>query len=271
MPSLIFTSNLETNSIKFDRRFIATELCLCSVEDLYRSRESVSRDTTKKILQALKTKDILFQATTGLDYLHRNHFVHRNVKPSSFLVKEVSKDQYVVKITDFRLSRQLDPDKDLSGTIASEGWIAPESTNKNQPVHSSLDVFILACFFHYILTGEESGLGRNPQHPFGSVENERLRRITNPEDSVYQSNWQPKGIRDPKAITLIKSMLARKETDRPDLSKVLQDPYFQAKEYYQIYDFPKAGLCVIFNQENFLDVSNIISLWFYMFTLIILI
>lgn len=221
------------------------------MEDLYEP-DQLPADVKQPILESLKTKDILFQATTGLDYLHRNHFVHRNVKPSSFLVKEVFKGQYVVKISDFRLSRPVDPkkNKDLSGTIASKGWIAPESCNENQLLHPSIDVFILGCFFYYVLTGKEG----NPLHPFGASDTSRITNITNPKFDV---SWSP--LDDPQAIDLLKRMIEYDETKRPNLFHVLNHPYFQkssSKEFYPMYEYKKPGLCVIFNQELFLEVMT---------------
>jgi serine/threonine protein kinase len=246
----------------FDR-YIATELCLCSVADLFQQNSSEDdKSKAAEILSSLSAKGILFQATRGLDYLHQNHFVHRNVKPSSFLIKEIqssnSSNRYAVKITDFRLSRQLDQGKDLSGTVASEGWEAPESRREKQPLHQSLDVFILGCFYHYVLTGTDDGVDSSPTHPFGNTEMARLVNIPNTKNEVYQKTWIPKGISNRKATDLIKRMIQFNEKDRPTLSQILEDAYFQpaTKEVYPIYTYDKPGLCVIFNQELFTKVYN---------------
>ncbi|XP_057365813.1 uncharacterized protein LOC130686695 [Daphnia carinata] len=241
----------ETN----DFVYIATELCLCSIADIF-EQKSVNVPLKTAILSSLTVKGILFQATRGLDYLHQNHFVHRNVKPSSFLVKEVRSGngsiRYAIKITDFRLSRMLDPDKDLSGTVASEGWESPESRRKNQPLHQSLDVFILGCFYYYILTGTDDGDAR-PTHPFGDGEGARLMNIRNSKYFVYKEKWQPSGLQNETAIALMKQMIQFDEKQRPSLSQVLDHEYFRPplKEHYPIYDSNKPGLCVIFNQEYF--------------------
>ncbi len=242
-------------------RYIATELCLCSVADLFQPNGDI-RIPIEDVLTSLTGKGILFQATRGLDYLHQNHFVHRNVKPSSFLIKEVQTREgsvgYAVKITDFRLSRQLDPYKDLSGTVASEGWEAPESRREKQPLKKSLDVFILGCFYHYVLTGT-GATEKKPTHPFGEGEYTRVANIPNSKNIVYKKNWKPVGI-DEKAVDLIKKMISFDEKDRPTLSQVLEDVYFKpsTRDYYPIYEHPKPGFCVIFNQENFTKVRHAI-------------
>ena len=237
-------------------RFIATELCLCSVKELCQPTSPHN-----PILKLFEAKEIIRQSVLGLNFLHQNNFVHRNVKPSSFLVKEIvtkSGPKYTIKITDFRLSRPLDPDRDLSGTIASQGWIAPESLNAKQPLHPSLDVFIMGCFIHYVLTGD--GYRKLPVHPFGLTEIQRSENVPNSKYLVYHEKWIPNGIVESDAIALLKRMLRFDERHRPTLSQVLEDSYFQrsAKEFYPIYRHEKPGLCVIFNQEFFLDVIILI-------------
>lgn len=166
-----------------------------------------------------------------------------------------SSNRYAVKITDFRLSRQLDLEKVLSGTVASDGWEAPESRREKQPLHQSLDVFILGCFYHYVLTGTDV-VNSRPVHPFGNNEITRSLAIPNEKNRVYKKEWKPEGISNVKATELVKRMVQFNEKDRPTLSQILEHAYFQptAKEYYPIYTHDKPGLCVIFNQEFFTKV-----------------
>jgi serine/threonine protein kinase len=82
--------------------------------------------------------------------------------------------------------------------------------------------------------------------------------IPNSKYDVYKKEWIPKGINNnPKAIALVKRMVQFNEQDRPTLTQILEDPYFQppTREYYPIYTYDIPGLCVIFNQESFTKVS----------------
>ncbi|XP_057370114.1 uncharacterized protein LOC130691221 [Daphnia carinata] len=245
--------------------YFATEVCLCSVADLL--DPALGKDIPMKTdILKIPEKEILRQATSGLNYLHNNQFVHRNIKPNNFLIKEINKAggssyRFVVKITDFRLSRKYNPENDstLSGPAASEGWEAPESTDTTKKLSTKLDVFILGCFYHYVLTAWTSH--EKPRHPFGTVE-ERATNIRNPSYSLYTDGRLslPKKIKEKEKVEkLITWMLKFDEDKRPTLQNVFDDAYFKPSEDYMIYADQdadqdlKPGLCVIVNQQEFED------------------
>ncbi|XP_045025586.1 serine/threonine-protein kinase/endoribonuclease ire-1-like [Daphnia magna] len=246
-----------------DLLYLATELCLCSVEDLLDPALEKKILMKKEILDELQAKEILRQATRGLNYLHQNNFIHRNIKPNNFLIQDVNKTggsscRFVVKITDFRLTRKRDPSTKefLSGSAASQGWEAPESRNQEKELSTKLDVFILGCFYHYVLialskNGDNNGKSR---HPFGDNEAQRVPNIQNLNYSVYKDKppFNPENKDEEEVTKLIKLMLKFKEDERPTLQKVLDSSYYNPAEDYKLYeDYQSPGLCVIFNQQVF--------------------
>ncbi len=240
---------------------------MCSVEELidhnFTLQTPESRET---ILSALSAKEILRQATRGLDYLHQNNFVHRNIKPNNFLIKHINdaygkdgniiKRQYAIKITDFRLTRKWEPgiQKELSGSAASEGWEAPESGKIGAELKNTLDVFLLGCFYNYVLTGIKTG---QPKHPFGE-KGERISNISNgTTDPNFKFQPETGNIEEIAVAELIKQMINFDEKSRPhSLKDILKNTYFQPSGFYDIYGYKKPGLCVIFNQEEFDPKNN---------------
>ncbi|XP_057370245.1 uncharacterized protein LOC130691332 [Daphnia carinata] len=240
--------------------YLAVELCLCSVADLLDRELNNQFCMDEEILSDLPKKEILRQATRGLNYLHENNFVHRNIKPNNFLIKEVDPSakslcRYVVKITDFRLTRKHDLENTgkLSGSAASEGWEAPESTDVTKDLSTTLDVFILGCFYHYVLTAG-TGDGK-PKHPFGDTSSLRIRNLHNKDYSVYNKGLDfvlSDGNED--VVRLMELMLKFNESERPTLQAVLCSLYFSPVKDYDIYNKRnemKPGHCVIFNQQFF--------------------
>ncbi len=269
------------------------------MEDLYvRGRKGYDWEgneiATDLIKASLEKKEILRQATKGVAFLHGMGFVHRNLKPSNFLIAQIQlgkkKDKirfkYVVKVSDFRMSKHLETEPVHSGQRGSDGWISPdphkndakdndtpptkkkytdntqgskENDAGNIETNPKEDVFILGCFFHYVLT---DGI-----HPFGNIKISRVININNKDYVVYEPQWTAPKIKvqyktDDKtetdkelqqAVSLIKDMIKFKPKDRPALETILGRAYFLPDNYYKLYDLPeiKPGLCVIFNQEIF--------------------
>lgn len=91
------------------------------------------------------------QILLGLDYLHRNKIVHRDLKSANILISFNG----VVKLTDFGSSVRFEED---SGTLSkslkgSPYWMAPEVVRREG--HSfSADIWSFGCVIIEMVTGE---------------------------------------------------------------------------------------------------------------------
>jgi len=200
----------------------------------------------------------MHQTALGLDYLHglEGNIIHRNIHARNVLVAEIvsgSNTRYVVKLSDFLFSKSImnEWDQQQSNRPFPSGWTAPEIEKQGDNLGPWTDVFILACFFYYILSGGH--------HPYGKRKAKNVpNRSTNIKNKEYC--W-PKLKNDNKFTLLIKNMTKFAAEDRTSLSQVLQ--HFQRDAgYFPLYkgvnNVNKPGLCVIINQKEFPKMSKVL-------------
>ncbi len=148
--------------------------------------------SAQDILKALPHKEILKQSTEAVNFLHGLGLIHRNLHPDNFLIQQITGDnnQFIIKLTDFQLSKDWEKDIKMSKSFSWSSWIVPEhqaaEALSTTGEDSKTDVFIMGCYFYYVLTG---GL-----HPFGRSFDDRRRNIRDGAHIIYQkdsSAWNP--------------------------------------------------------------------------------
>ena len=113
------------------------------------------------------------QLLLGLEYLHQNNIVHRDIKCANILVDNGG----TVKLTDFGASKRLQTNSIYEGYELSKSlkgspyWMAPEVAS--QKGHSyPADIWSLGCMIIEMITGQP------PWSEFSSRSNEVIRLIT---------------------------------------------------------------------------------------------
>jgi eukaryotic-like serine/threonine-protein kinase len=103
--------------------------------------------------------DVCIQLLHGLDFLHQNGIVHRDVKPGNFLF---SRDGTKVKIVDFGLSKSTTSwrtrwMKESGGTRL---YMSPEQLQKRK-LDARSDIFSFGITMYELLTGKHPCAGRD--------------------------------------------------------------------------------------------------------------
>ena len=122
----------------------------------------------KNIYSTKEMTGIFLQAAMGLEELHQNRYIHRDIKPNNFLLKFYN-NQYKVVLADFGLSQHISKDafgKSLSGT---RGYIDPELCSsylqkkwacKTFKECSNADLYSLGMSFFSLLTSRKNEMKR---------------------------------------------------------------------------------------------------------------
>ncbi|WP_307806894.1 protein kinase [Naasia sp. SYSU D00057] len=157
-------------------------------------------------LSALEIAQIGYDLAEGLEYLHVEGVVHRDVKPANILLVEPGSGRLArAKLTDFGIA-------DLEGRVPSSGeqttgtaaYLSPEQARRD-PVTGASDVYSLGLVLLECFTGTVA-------FPGGVVES-ALRRLT--EDPVVPDSVPP-AWRD-----VLTAMTARDPADRPGVAELV--------------------------------------------------
>ncbi len=182
------------------------------------------KEDRKKIITYLKN------IVEGLNWLHEQRILHRNIKPENILIFEYKKGN-VAKLSDFGVSREISKSSgSLSEGRGSPEWMAPEALIAYQKDESEdkifknskpLDIFSLGLIFYFGLTGGE--------HPFSSYEGGILRNI-------QEKDARPKLLLNQWALAdhLLQWMMQKDPQKRPTVLQVNKHPFFwSSKEQLQ--------------------------------------
>jgi len=184
-------------------------------------------------LAPARTKDIMWQILSGVDFLHSHRIVHRDLKPQNILV---SRDGSV-KLADFGLARIYDFSSLLTTVVVTLWYRSPEillGTTYATPV----DLWSCGCILAELFL-------RKPLFP-GQYEIDQLGKIFGVLGTPTEAEWPANssvvreafsvqrsqalddlmaGI-DPQALDLLKKLLIFSGEQRISASRALLHPYF---------------------------------------------
>ena len=140
------------------------------------------------------------EVASALDYAHRQHVMHRDVKPENILLHEGA-----ALVADFGIGKALSADKSITQSGISVGtpaYMSPEQASGDPSIDGRSDLYSLGCVLYEMLTGEPPFTGPTAQSIIA-------KRFVSPVPSVRMTRDVPEAV--DAALT---RALARTPVDR---------------------------------------------------------
>ncbi len=122
----------------------------------YYPEGSLATIIKKGNLNPTQQKQLIEGILNGLDFLHTNNVMHRDMKPGNILIAKRG-DQYIPKIADFGLSRQVDSFENSSFVNSFVGgsayYAAPEQL-AGEKVRANVDLWSFGVILYELMTGD---------------------------------------------------------------------------------------------------------------------
>eukprot|EP00210_Caulerpa_lentillifera_P008547 g8153.t1 len=125
---------------------------------------------SKGCLPLMEVYKIALDVSRGMDYLHRMHIIHRDLKTANLLMDNTG----TVKVADFGVARILDTQCNTTGETGTYRWMAPEVIEHKSYDHK-VDVYSFGIVLWELLTGEIPFNGMTPLQAAVAVVQKNLR------------------------------------------------------------------------------------------------
>ncbi|CAK91506.1 unnamed protein product (macronuclear) [Paramecium tetraurelia] len=166
---------------------------------------------TQKTLTESEIAAILYHVLLGIEYLHANKKIHRDIKAGNILLDEKG----TIKIADFGVAAQLIYTNADKGTvIGTPVYMSPEVISKNRYNHLT-DIWSLGVTAIELAEGKPPYSHIHPVRAMFAIKNNPPQGLTNPEKWSKEFN------------DFVKSCLRVQVSERPSAQQLLQSPFIK--------------------------------------------
>ena len=157
-------------------------------------------------------RKIFFQINSGLKIMRDKKKVHRDLKPSNILFSYTNdkKTDFIVKIGDFGLTKNLESIKKTSLIVGTPFFIAPELLAGN--FSDKCDLYSIGVILYVLKTGDIN---------CGSL----IDFIVNLNNNTIKNETD-----DEKLNSLIKNLVVSNPKNRMEWEKYFEDPFFKVND-----------------------------------------
>ena len=201
--------------------FIPNKICMVTEYAEYGSlQELMNRRKDNPINKKLRIK-ILLDASKGIEYLHSNGILHRDIKPDNILITTLEeKSQVNGKLTDFGSSRNINilmTNMTFTKGIGTPKYMAPEILNESK-YKKSADIFSFSITMYECINWNECYPKKEFKHPWEIANyivkgNRRPKgeNMTTKEYQIIEDSWAQESKKRSKIEDIIKQLEELKE------------------------------------------------------------
>jgi len=199
----------------------------------YYPEGSLATIIKKEILNEAQKKSLIKGILTGLDFLHEHKVLHRDMKPGNILIVKLG-DQYIPKIADFGLSRQVESFENSSFVNSFAGgsayYAAPEQL-AGEKVRANVDLWSFGVILYELMTGDRPFTATATKSETENARQEIYRKIQRgdipakisqvaaPYQNMIKACLIPDQTKRVKNVTVLKSMMNGQVPDDLDFER----------------------------------------------------
>jgi len=213
-------------------------------------KEYISREGPLKWKEAV---NIAIQICSAIEQAHRNHIVHRDIKPHNILLTKNG----IAKVTDFGIARAVSSTTItmVGSTIGSVHYFSPEQA-RGGFIDEKSDLYSLGIALYEMVTGRVPFEGETPV----AVALKHIQNLAKPPVELNKN--VPKGVNDiiMKAIKKEQSKRYQTASDMlADLYRVLKEPNGEFMTEESVDECPTRKIDILDTEGFDMELKNVIQ------------
>ncbi|TKA24785.1 hypothetical protein B0A54_17549 [Friedmanniomyces endolithicus] len=190
---------------------------------LERATHGTLRDVFLARVDEGMCRTVTSQVLAGLQYLHKQNIIHRDINPENILVFDNDPAAFYCKLSDFTHARKVTLD-DLPGDVQGTPSFMSLECAEGEPCDQRADIFACGKVAFWLLKGEEDLANDNLSVHVGSALDHIAAHLKTWDREASLHSLGASHL----CINLLKSMLTNSLSQRPSAVRCLSHKWFAA-------------------------------------------